>query len=158
MAHAGGPFHTAVAVDPVDRFFEWFNNERPNMALGTSIRETPAQACRRKMPKPGDTSERPRGVGRLRRTAEGRYFLYMTVYLVPPHPRTIFLAMILLGGMAFTTTASFFPTLTFSVICHIQAVLVQATKHAADALDHACNPHRINLVDRLDLLIKKVGE
>ena len=53
-AHVGGPFHAAPATDYVDRFFEWFNNERPNMALDTSIRETPAQAYRRKMPKPGD--------------------------------------------------------------------------------------------------------
>ena len=57
-AHVGGPFHTAAATDPVDRFFEWFNNERPNMALDTSIRETLAQAYRRKMPKPGDDVQR----------------------------------------------------------------------------------------------------
>lgn len=58
-AHVGGPFHTAAAAaDPVDRFFEWFNNERPNMALDTSIRETPEQAYRRKMPKPGDDVQR----------------------------------------------------------------------------------------------------
>ena len=57
-AHVGGPFHTAAATDPVDRFVEWFNNERPNMALDTSIRETPAQAYRRKMPKPGDGVQR----------------------------------------------------------------------------------------------------
>ena len=56
--HASGSFHTAVATDPVDRFFEWFNNERPNTALDTSIRETPAQAYRRKMPKPGDDVQR----------------------------------------------------------------------------------------------------
>ena len=57
-AHVGGPFHTAAATDPVDRFIEWFNNERPNMALDTSIRETPEQAYRRKMPKPGDDVQR----------------------------------------------------------------------------------------------------
>ena len=53
-AHAGGPFHTAPATDPVDWLFEWFNNERPNMALDMSIRGTSAQAYRRKMPKPVD--------------------------------------------------------------------------------------------------------
>ena len=53
-AHVGGPFHAAPATDYIDRFIEWFNNERPNMALDMSIRETPAQAYRRKMPKPGD--------------------------------------------------------------------------------------------------------
>ena len=57
-AHVGGPFYTAAATDPVARFFVWFNNERPNMALDTSIRETPAQAYRRKMPKPGDDVQR----------------------------------------------------------------------------------------------------
>ena len=46
--------HAAQAADPIDRFFEWFNNERPNIALDMSMRETPAQAYRRKMPKPGD--------------------------------------------------------------------------------------------------------
>ena len=54
LAHVGGPFHKAPATDHIDRFFEWFNNERPNMALDMSIRETPAQAYSRKMPKPGD--------------------------------------------------------------------------------------------------------
>ena len=52
--HVGGPFHTAPATDPLDRFFDWFNNDRPNMALGMSRRETPAQAFKRKLPKPGD--------------------------------------------------------------------------------------------------------
>ena len=49
----GGPFHTAPATDCIDRFIEWFN-ERPNMALDMSMRETPAQAYGHKMPKPGD--------------------------------------------------------------------------------------------------------
>ena len=46
----GSPFHTAPASDPVDRFFHWFNFERPNMALDTSKRETPIQAFYRLQP------------------------------------------------------------------------------------------------------------
>ena len=52
--HVGGPFHAAPAADHLDRFFEWFNNDRPNMALDMSRRETPAQAFKRKLPKAGD--------------------------------------------------------------------------------------------------------
>ena len=68
LPHVGGPFHTAPAADYIDRLIEWFSNERPDMALDMSIRETPAQVYRRKMPKPGD-NVRPRVVGRLRLTA-----------------------------------------------------------------------------------------
>ena len=57
-AHVGGPFHAAPAADPVDRFFEWYNNDRPNMALDRSKREMPAQAYRRKMPKAGDSAQK----------------------------------------------------------------------------------------------------
>ena len=53
-SHVGGPFHTAPAADPVDRFFHWHNFERPHMALDRSRRETPMQAFRRLPPKEGD--------------------------------------------------------------------------------------------------------
>lgn len=36
-AHVDGPFYAEPAADYVDRFFVWFNNERPNMALDMSI-------------------------------------------------------------------------------------------------------------------------
>ena len=60
-AHAGGPFHTAPADDPIDRFFERFNNDRPNMALDRPKRETPAQACRRRMPRAVDSVQKDLG-------------------------------------------------------------------------------------------------
>ena len=53
-SHAGSPFHTAPAADPVDRFFHWYNFERPHMALDRSRHETPIQAFRRLLPKDGD--------------------------------------------------------------------------------------------------------
>lgn len=53
-SHVGSPFYTTPASDPVDRFFHWFNFERPNMALDTSKRETPIQAFYRLQPKEGD--------------------------------------------------------------------------------------------------------
>ena len=31
MVQTGGPLHTAAAAGPVDRFFERFDSERPNM-------------------------------------------------------------------------------------------------------------------------------
>ena len=51
--HVGGPFHAESSTDSVDRFSEW-----PNMSLDMSIRETAAQAYRRKMAKPGDDVQR----------------------------------------------------------------------------------------------------
>lgn len=53
-SHVGSPFYTTPASDPVDRFFHWFNFERPNMALDTSKRETPIRAFYRLQPKEGD--------------------------------------------------------------------------------------------------------
>lgn len=53
-SHVGGPFHAAPAADPVDRFFYWFNFERPSMALDRSRRKTPAMAFRRMLPVEGD--------------------------------------------------------------------------------------------------------
>ena len=53
-SHVGSPFYTKPASDPVDRFFHWFNFERPNMALDMSRRETPMQAFYRLLPKEGD--------------------------------------------------------------------------------------------------------
>ena len=55
-SHVGSPFHTAPASDPVDRFFHWFNFERPNMALDTSKRETPIQAFYRLQPRERGTT------------------------------------------------------------------------------------------------------
>ena len=56
IPHGGGHHYD-------DRFFAWFNNELPSTPLDMSIRGTPAQAHKCKMPKPVD-SVRPRVVGR----------------------------------------------------------------------------------------------
>lgn len=56
-ARVGSPLHAAPASDPVDRFFDWYNNVRRSMALDMSKRETPAEAFRRKMPGGGDDVE-----------------------------------------------------------------------------------------------------
>ena len=53
-SHVGGPFRTAPAADPADRFFDWHSNHRPHMALDRPRRETPAQARERQKPKEGD--------------------------------------------------------------------------------------------------------
>ena len=50
----GSPFYTRPAPDPADRFFYWFNFERPNTALYMSRRETPMQAFYRMLPKEVD--------------------------------------------------------------------------------------------------------
>ena len=52
-ARTGGPFCTAKPRDPVDRFVDWHNDDRPHVPLDWSKRETPAQAYARKMPPPG---------------------------------------------------------------------------------------------------------
>ena len=51
----GGPFNTKPKTDPVERFVEWFNHDRPHMSLDLDNLETPAQAFTRKMPSPGQT-------------------------------------------------------------------------------------------------------
>lgn len=51
----GGPFHTEPAKDPVERFLEWYNYERPHMSLDWDNLETPAQAFKRKMAPTGTT-------------------------------------------------------------------------------------------------------
>ena len=56
-AHVGSPFHAAPATDPIDRFFDWYNNKRPSMAPDMPRRETPAEAFRRRMPGAGDDVE-----------------------------------------------------------------------------------------------------
>ena len=53
--HVGGPFHAGRARDPVDRFIEWYNHERPHMSLDRKSRETPARAFIRKMARVGET-------------------------------------------------------------------------------------------------------
>ena len=53
-SRVGSPFYAKPASDPVDRFFHWFNFERPNMALDMSRRETPMQAFYRLLPEEGD--------------------------------------------------------------------------------------------------------
>ena len=47
-AHIGGPFHTKGPQDPISRFVEWFNYNRPHMSLDRSRDETPAMAFERK--------------------------------------------------------------------------------------------------------------
>ncbi len=51
----GGPFYTASAKDPVERFMEWYNYNRPHMSLDWDNLETPVQAFKRKMPPAGKT-------------------------------------------------------------------------------------------------------
>ena len=51
----GGPFNTKPKTDPVERFVEWFNHDRPHMSLDLDNLETPAQAFTRKMPSLGQT-------------------------------------------------------------------------------------------------------
>ncbi len=53
-SHVGGPFCTAPAKDPVERFMEWYNHDRPHMSLDWDNLETPAQAFERKMPPAGE--------------------------------------------------------------------------------------------------------
>ncbi len=67
-AHMGGPFCTARPRDPVERFVDWYNNDRPHMSLDWSKRETPAQAHARKMPPP-DAAARGAGPGGRRRAS-----------------------------------------------------------------------------------------
>ena len=52
--HVGSPFHTKGETDPVSRFVDWYNNDRPHMSLDRDKRETPAQAFARKMPPNGE--------------------------------------------------------------------------------------------------------
>ena len=54
-SHVGGPFCAAPAKDPVERFMEWYNHDRPHMSLDWDNLETPAQAFKRKMPPAGET-------------------------------------------------------------------------------------------------------
>ena len=55
-ASVGGPFSAATPPrDPVVRFIEWYNNDRPHMSLDWDNLETPAQAFKRKMPPAGET-------------------------------------------------------------------------------------------------------
>ena len=54
-SRVGGPFCTAPAKDPVERFMEWYNHDRPHMSLDWDNLETPAQAFKRKMPPAGET-------------------------------------------------------------------------------------------------------
>ena len=46
----GGSFYTTSAKDPVERFMEWYNYNRPHMSLDWDNLEIPAQAFKRKMP------------------------------------------------------------------------------------------------------------
>ena len=52
-AHVDGPLNTEPKKDPVTRFVEWYNYDRPHMSLDLDNLETPARAFVRKMPPPG---------------------------------------------------------------------------------------------------------
>ena len=54
-SHVGGPFHADQERDPMDRFIEWYNHQRPHMSLDRKSRETPARAFIRKMAPAGET-------------------------------------------------------------------------------------------------------
>ncbi len=56
--HVGGPFHTKSRTDPVERFIQWYNNERPHRSLDFENIETPAKAFVRKMAPDRETLER----------------------------------------------------------------------------------------------------
>ena len=51
--HVGSPFHTKARMNPVSRFADWYDNERPRMYLDRDKRETGAGVC--KMPPKGET-------------------------------------------------------------------------------------------------------
>jgi len=54
--HVGGPFYTKGRTDPVERFIQWYNNERPYQLLDFENLETPAKAYSRKMAPDADSS------------------------------------------------------------------------------------------------------
>jgi len=56
--HVGGPFYTKDRTDPVERFIQWYNNERPHRSLDFENLETPAKAFVRKMAPDRETLEK----------------------------------------------------------------------------------------------------